>query len=149
MDSVFTMLKQAREAKNLSLADIADTTFISVRFLEAIEAGKTDILPQAYVRAFIREYAAVVGLDPAEVMRRYDSIGSPQRQRRSAPPRAATDQSLRDKALPQIVDGRRPRCLPSKRPKSIRAPHPSPRPLRSISMSRSRPLPRHGATSRT
>jgi cytoskeleton protein RodZ len=78
MDSVFTMLKQAREAKNLSLADIADTTFISVRFLEAIEAGKTDILPQAYVRAFIREYAAVVGLDTPDVMRRYDSIGSPQ-----------------------------------------------------------------------
>jgi cytoskeleton protein RodZ len=73
MDSVFTLLKQAREAKNLSLTDVADTTFISIRYLEAIEAGKTDILPQAYVRAFIREYAAVVGLDSAEVMRRLDN----------------------------------------------------------------------------
>src|SRR5512142_1334804 len=73
MDSVFTLLKQAREAKNLSLADVADSTFISIRYLEAIEAGRTDILPQAYVRAFIREYAAVVGLDPAEIMRRYDN----------------------------------------------------------------------------
>jgi cytoskeletal protein RodZ len=78
------MLKQAREAKNLSLADVSDTTFISIRFLEAIEVGKTDILPQAYVRAFIREYAAVVGLDTAEVMRRYDSMGRPQ-----APPAPA------------------------------------------------------------
>ena len=77
MDSIFTMLRKAREAKNLSLADVSDTTFISVRFLEAIEAGKTDILPQAYVRAFIREYAAVVGLDSAEIMRLYDSIGRP------------------------------------------------------------------------
>lgn len=76
MESVFTMLKQAREAKNLSLADVSDTTFISIRFLEAIEAGKTDILPQAYVRAFIREYATVVGLNAAEVMRRYDGMQS-------------------------------------------------------------------------
>src|SRR5512140_2914453 len=76
MESIFAMLKQAREAKNLSLADVSDTTFISIRFLEAIEAGKTDILPQAYVRAFIREYATVVGLNAADVMRRYDSIGS-------------------------------------------------------------------------
>ncbi len=85
MDSVFTMLKQAREGKNLSLADVSDTTFISIRFLEAIEAGKTDILPQAYVRAFIREYAAVVGLDTAEVMRRYDSISTPQAAPASVP----------------------------------------------------------------
>jgi transcriptional regulator with XRE-family HTH domain len=70
------MLKQAREAKGLSLADVADTTFISIRYLEAIEAGKTDILPQAYVRAFIREYAAVVGLDAAATMRLYDNRGS-------------------------------------------------------------------------
>jgi hypothetical protein len=83
MDSPFTMLKKAREAKNLSLADVADSTFISIRYLEAIEAGKTDILPQAYIRAFIREYAAVVGLDTAEVMRRLDNPGAPVQ---SAPP---------------------------------------------------------------
>ena len=76
MDSVFALLKRAREARGLSLADVSDTTFISVQFLEAIEAGKTDILPQAYVRAFIREYSSVVGLDPAEVMHRYDHPGS-------------------------------------------------------------------------
>ncbi len=87
MDSAFTMLKKAREAKNLSLADVADSTFISIRYLEAIEAGKTDILPQAYVRAFIREYAAVVGLDTAEVMRRLDNPGAPVQA--APPPRPA------------------------------------------------------------
>jgi hypothetical protein len=78
MDSVFAMLKQAREAKSLTLTDIADATFINIRYLEAIEEGKTDILPQAYVRAFIREYATIVGLDAAEVMRRLDSARAPQ-----------------------------------------------------------------------
>jgi len=30
MDSAFTMLKKAREAKNLSLTDVADSTFIKL-----------------------------------------------------------------------------------------------------------------------
>lgn len=89
MDSVFAMLKKAREAKNLSLADVSDTTFISVRFLEAIESGKTDMLPQAYVRAFIREYATVVGLDSAEVMRLYENQGRPKPEPATAPPKPA------------------------------------------------------------
>jgi cytoskeletal protein RodZ len=91
MDSVFAMLKQAREAKGLSLTDVADATFIGVRYLEAIEAGKTDILPQAYVRAFIREYAAVVGLNAAEVMRLYDSPPAPRKV--PVPAHAGTDVS--------------------------------------------------------
>jgi cytoskeletal protein RodZ len=72
MDSFFADLKRAREAKRISLTDISDATLINIRFLEAIEEGKIDVLPQTYVRAFIREYATVVGLDPTGIMRRYD-----------------------------------------------------------------------------
>ena len=72
MDSIFLELKKAREAKHLTLSDIADATLINMDFLQAIEQGNTAILPQTYIRAFIREYASVVGLDPNEVMRRYD-----------------------------------------------------------------------------
>jgi cytoskeletal protein RodZ len=77
MDSVFQELKRAREKKQLSLGDIADATLINPKFLEAIEQGKTDILPQTYVRAFIREYASVVDLDPVEIMRQYDHQAPP------------------------------------------------------------------------
>lgn len=72
MNSLFQELKDARESKRISLNDVSDATLINVRFLEAIEQGNTDILPQTYVRAFIREYASFVGLDPVEIMRRYD-----------------------------------------------------------------------------
>jgi cytoskeletal protein RodZ len=77
MDSVFQDLKRAREAKHLSISDVSDVTLINSRFLEAIEEGRTDILPQTYVRAFIREYANCVGLDPADIMKRYDASGTP------------------------------------------------------------------------
>lgn len=77
MTTFFAGLKQARESRKMSLTDIADTTLINVRFLEALERGDTDILPEAYVRAFIREYAAAVGLDPAETIRGFDAARSP------------------------------------------------------------------------
>lgn len=72
MDSIFADLKKARESKHLTLSDISDSTLINLDFLQAIEQGNTAILPQTYVRAFIREYASVVGLDPNEMMQRYD-----------------------------------------------------------------------------
>jgi len=72
MDSVFQELKRAREARKLSITDIADVTLINPSFLEAIEQGNTTVLPQTYIRAFIREYATVVGLDPVAIMQRYD-----------------------------------------------------------------------------
>ena len=72
MESLFQDLKRAREAKRLSILDVSDATLINASFLEAIEQGNTTILPQTYVRAFIREYASFVGLDPVEVMKRYD-----------------------------------------------------------------------------
>jgi cytoskeletal protein RodZ len=65
-------LKEAREAKGITLSQISDSTMIGLHFLEAIEAGNLTVLPQTYVRAFIREYAVLVGLDPADVMHRYD-----------------------------------------------------------------------------
>jgi cytoskeletal protein RodZ len=72
MNAFFQELKRAREEKRVSLADIADRTLINIRHLEAIERGNTSILPETYVRAFIREYAGAIGLDGAETLRRFD-----------------------------------------------------------------------------
>jgi cytoskeletal protein RodZ len=49
-------LKKLRLEKQVSLMDISFSTRINIKFLEAIEAGKFSVLPQTYVRAFLREY---------------------------------------------------------------------------------------------
>lgn len=82
MDSFLDELKQAREAKNISLSEISASTLIDVKMLEAIERGNVKILPQTYIRAFLREYAGIVGLNPQDIMRKYDewlktNAGSP------------------------------------------------------------------------
>jgi len=66
--SVGERLRAARDEKGLSLEDIAAQTRIPRRHLEAIEAAEWDRLPApTYTIGFARSYAAVVGLDRAEV----------------------------------------------------------------------------------
>ena len=63
-------LRVAREDRQISLREIAATTKISVSALEALEENDIEQLPGGiFTRAFVRAYAAEVGLDPEETMR--------------------------------------------------------------------------------
>jgi cytoskeleton protein RodZ len=62
-------LRAQREARGVSLPEIAEVSKISLRYLEALEQDRFDVLPApVFVRGFLREYARVVGLDPDEVV---------------------------------------------------------------------------------
>ncbi len=65
-------LKATRESKNIPLQQIAFKTKIDIKFLQAIEDAKFDVLPEIYVRAFIKEYASSVELNPKETIAKYD-----------------------------------------------------------------------------
>ena len=70
LTDVGSRLRAAREAKQLSLREIADTTKISVSVLEALEENDVARLPGGiYSRGFVRSYAAEVGLDPEQTVR--------------------------------------------------------------------------------
>src|SRR5436190_5608452 len=61
-------LREAREAKGLSLEDVAAQTRIPQRHLASIETGEWDNLPApTYTIGFAKSYAAMVGLDRAEI----------------------------------------------------------------------------------
>ncbi|MGY6550376.1 MAG: helix-turn-helix domain-containing protein [Erythrobacter sp.] len=62
------MLRYAREAEGLSLADIATRTRIPLRQLEVIEAGNFEVLPsRTYAIGFARTYARAMGLDESRI----------------------------------------------------------------------------------
>jgi transcriptional regulator with XRE-family HTH domain len=66
--SVGERLRVAREAKKLSLDDVARQTRIPVRHLEHIERGEWDALPAiTYSVGFARSYANTVDLDGAQI----------------------------------------------------------------------------------
>ena len=72
MADIGDKLRSAREAKGLSIEDIEKATKIQGRYLTAIEQDDFDKLPgDFYVRAFIRQYAQVVGLDGKQLLSEY------------------------------------------------------------------------------
>src|SRR5687767_10913927 len=62
-------LKRERELRGIDLREIAQATKISVRFLQALECDRIEVLPGGiFRRSFVREYARYVGLDPERLV---------------------------------------------------------------------------------
>ncbi|HEV2845517.1 MAG TPA: helix-turn-helix domain-containing protein, partial [Thermoanaerobaculia bacterium] len=72
-------LRRQREMREISLRDIADRTKISMRYLEAMEADRFELLPAPlFAKGFLREYARYVGLSPDDVVNHYLSVYNPE-----------------------------------------------------------------------
>ncbi|MGJ7920992.1 RodZ domain-containing protein [Neobacillus sp. LXY-4] len=72
MTELGNRLKEAREAKGLSLDDLQSLTKIQKRYLQGIEEGNYSMMPgKFYVRAFIKQYAEAVGLDQEELFQNF------------------------------------------------------------------------------
>jgi cytoskeletal protein RodZ len=65
-------LKEARENSNLTIDQIFSKTRIDKKYLKAIEDGNFSIMPEVYIRAFIKEYSKAIKLDTPEVMDKYE-----------------------------------------------------------------------------
>ena len=62
-------LREAREAQNLTVADVARQLKLSLNQVEALEAGEFGRLPgQVFVRGFVRNYARLLNLDAAPLV---------------------------------------------------------------------------------
>ena len=76
-------LRSARQALGLSLEEIESVTRIQRPYLAALEQEAFDTLPgPAYVRGFLRAYAAYLGIPPEELLELYPTMNA-----RAAPPR--------------------------------------------------------------
>ena len=73
METIGSILKEAREKQNKNIDDIVETTKISRANIAAIEAENFDFCPgHAYTRAFIKIYAEELNLDAEELAGMYD-----------------------------------------------------------------------------
>jgi cytoskeleton protein RodZ len=69
MSSFGETLRRERELRGVSLREISDATNISVRFLQALEKDRLDVLPGGvFRRAFVKQYAKHLGLDPERLV---------------------------------------------------------------------------------
>jgi cytoskeletal protein RodZ len=74
MASVGQYLREKREERRMSVAEIARATRVPVSSVERIESDQFDELPaEVFVRGFLKSYAKAVGVPEDEVLARYTS----------------------------------------------------------------------------
>jgi cytoskeletal protein RodZ len=72
MESVGQYLKRHREARRMSLEEVARATRVPIASMERIESGQFDELPgEVFVRGFLKSYARAVEIPCDEVLARY------------------------------------------------------------------------------
>ncbi len=68
------LLRKAREAKGVSLKEASDALHIRLPYLQALEGGRTEIIPSAVqARGFLRIYAEYLDLDTAMIIKEWDN----------------------------------------------------------------------------
>ena len=72
-DEIASELKTAREKNSLTLAQLANKTKIDIKFLEAMEHGDFSFLPELYVKAFLKNYAKMIGLNETKIIKKYEA----------------------------------------------------------------------------
>lgn len=66
-------LKAIRESRKIALSSVADQLRVSIWHLMLIEAEDHDKLPdEVYVKGTVKAYAEAVGVDPADIIERYE-----------------------------------------------------------------------------
>ena len=68
MKTVGSILKEARTARNITLAQTEEATKIRLKFLKAIESDDYSGLPSlSYAKGFVKNYSEYLGLDSSMV----------------------------------------------------------------------------------
>lgn len=71
-------LRQLREARGETASDVAHSLKLTSRQIEAMEAGRLDLLPgAAFARGFLRNYARYLGVDAATVLAAFEAEVAP------------------------------------------------------------------------
>jgi cytoskeleton protein RodZ len=74
-------LRRERESRKISLSEVAASTKISRRYLQAVEEEELDRLPGGvFNRGFVRTYAAFLSLDPEPLVRDLERASEPPRE---------------------------------------------------------------------
>jgi cytoskeletal protein RodZ len=74
MSTVAEQLHLAREAKSLTVYQVAEVTKIRTDHIRALEEGNFDVFSATvYIRGFVRTYATLLKLDVAQIMTALDN----------------------------------------------------------------------------
>jgi cytoskeleton protein RodZ len=102
-------LRQAREARGISVSEVAEQTRISPLYISSIEKDDYKPLPGGiFNKGFVKSYAKFIGIDEHEALQDYATIvsrneGGPDEDLRTYRPEVLTDDSSASSMVPTII----------------------------------------------
>lgn len=75
MDDLGLILKKERTRQNISIDEVTEKLRIRKHILEGIENGQKDVLPDVYLRAFLRSYAEFLKIPKSEIEKYIENRG--------------------------------------------------------------------------
>lgn len=72
-ETIGEILRKGRVAKNLTLEDVEEKTAIPSPHLLALELEKFKLIPEDEVETYLQQYAELVDVDAAELLKRYQA----------------------------------------------------------------------------
>lgn len=80
MESLGSYLKKERELRQISVAEVAQTTRIPMRIIALLENDELEALPaDIFVRGYLRAYARALSMEEGEVLARHQRKPEPER----------------------------------------------------------------------
>jgi transcriptional regulator with XRE-family HTH domain len=70
-------LREARRYRQVTLFEVAEITRVNREYVEALESGRWDEIPPAYLRGYLALYAQAVGMNREKVLRSFDQMMAP------------------------------------------------------------------------
>ena len=96
-------LREAREARDLTVADVADRLKVPTRILQGVEDGSDRVPRTVYVRHYIKDYAKLVGFSASETAQMLDGLEGFEHVNRPVIADQAQYTSVKPSLLPAIL----------------------------------------------
>tara|TARA_B100000287_G_scaffold425122_1_gene470924 strand:+ start:1211 stop:1630 length:420 start_codon:yes stop_codon:yes gene_type:complete len=71
-NNFYQELKKTRNSKKITLKEISEYTKINTKYLEALENGEFNVLPNVYTRLFLRSYCNYLSIDYKNILDEYE-----------------------------------------------------------------------------
>jgi len=93
MASLGQELKRERELRGISIEEISESTKINLKFLQALEDDKLEVMPSKFfIKALLRTYAKFLGLEEHSVLNKYHEAAIFQEQAKPTEEQSKTGQ---------------------------------------------------------
>ncbi len=103
MPTVAEQLREAREAQNLTVYQVAEVTKIRTDHIRALDEGNYNVFSApVYIRGFVRTYATLLKLDVPQVMKTLQAELSKSDKHHDNPPLAPKSKSILDVVMFQL-----------------------------------------------